>query len=420
MKTHARLAAAAVATLLVVTGCSTKAASTQTSSSAGGVKTGPGVTDTSITLGSLLDLSGSFAAAGKGILQTENLYFDQVNSSGGVCGRQLILQNQDTGYDVQRAVGEYSSLAPQVAAMAQVLGSPIVAGLTDSIRSDGIVSVAANLDSAGLSNPYILIATSTYDTEAINSLSYLVKQGILKKGDSVGHIYFQSAFGANALRGSTWGAQQLGLKLVAQPVQPTDQDMTAQITAFKNAGVKAILMSTGPVQHASAAAVSASRGYNVPLVITEGNFAPSSLKTAGGPALIKNGIFLGSYRPYGDKTNATAQKVAALSDAKYPDGTKDWSVTYTWGTAKIMVDILKKACDAKDLSRAGINAAFRSTTASDTGGLFPPGDFSHPGSPASREDAIFRADPTVVGGLVQITPFEASDIVGNYVAPAQK
>ena len=55
----------------------------------GGVKTGPGTTADTITLGYLPDLSGVFAPNGKSMMEGAKLYWDAKNKAGGICGRQV-------------------------------------------------------------------------------------------------------------------------------------------------------------------------------------------------------------------------------------------------------------------------------------------------------------------------------------------
>src|SRR5450756_3058750 len=100
MKIGRRSAVAGLAALAVAaaaTGCSTKAkndtgsGSSSGGTAAGSVKTGRGVTADTITIAELTDLTGIFAALGKNITQANQLYWDQKNAAGGVCGRKVNL-----------------------------------------------------------------------------------------------------------------------------------------------------------------------------------------------------------------------------------------------------------------------------------------------------------------------------------------
>src|SRR3954464_10306771 len=121
-------------TVLVLLGCGKSGSGER--ETAGGVKAGPGVTDKTITLGVQTDLSGVFAALGEVITQADKLYWDQQNQKGGVCGRQIKLIVKDHGYDPQTAVTQYRDISAKVAALQQVVGSPISAALLPTGERD--------------------------------------------------------------------------------------------------------------------------------------------------------------------------------------------------------------------------------------------------------------------------------------------
>src|SRR5664279_5271843 len=107
MKIGRRSAVAGLAALAVAaaaTGCRPPAAAAaagvvlRLGAAAGSVKTGRGVTADTITIAELTDLTGIFAALGKNITQANQMYWDQKNAAGGVCGRKVNLIVKDHGY----------------------------------------------------------------------------------------------------------------------------------------------------------------------------------------------------------------------------------------------------------------------------------------------------------------------------------
>ena len=82
----------AVVLALAVAACGKGGAEEEpTGSGEQAVKTGPGATADTITLGYLPDLSGVFAPNGKAMMEGANLYWDAKNKAGGICGRQIKL-----------------------------------------------------------------------------------------------------------------------------------------------------------------------------------------------------------------------------------------------------------------------------------------------------------------------------------------
>ena len=261
-KAAAVLAAAAIIT---VTGCSTKADNSGGSSGGGGsasgaVKTGRGVSGTTITIGELTDLSGVFAALGKDVTNAQNIFWDQLNAKGGVCGKyQVKTEVKDHGYIVQNAVQLYSAMHNDVLAISQTIGSPINVALADQLKQDSMVNIPEAWARSLTENPENAVVGATYDVEMVNGLDYLLKQGKIKEGDKLGHIYFEGDYGSNGLAGSKYFASKHGMTIDEAQIKSTDTDMTAQVTKFKADGVKAILLTTAPAATASAVGVAAPR-----------------------------------------------------------------------------------------------------------------------------------------------------------------
>ena len=63
------------------------------------------------------------------MMEGANLYWDAKNKAGGICGRQIEVKVQDTGYDPQKAVAAYQQLSGDVVGLGLVLGSSIVSAL---------------------------------------------------------------------------------------------------------------------------------------------------------------------------------------------------------------------------------------------------------------------------------------------------
>ncbi|MFB7244505.1 ABC transporter [Streptomyces populi] len=417
--THtARLAAGALAALLVLAGCSSKAKDDGgDKGSAGGVKTGEGISGKTIGLGALTDMSGVYATLGKSVTQAQQLYVKQINAAGGVCGYKLALTVRDHGYDPQKAVSGYTELAPKVLGFTQFIGSPFVAAVKQRIdgQDKGLVLPQA-WSATLLGSPYIRPIGSTYDIETINAIDFLMKEKGLKKGDSIGHVYFEGDYGENALTGSRYMAKQAGLKVVEQKIKPTDNDMTGQVVALKKAGVKAVVISAGPRQAASLVGVAAAVKFGVPVIGNNSAFAPQLLATAAAPALQANFYVASPLLPIGADT-PKAKKLVADYKAAYPKDSLDNGVVAGWVAASAFGEALKKACAAKDLTREGVDKALLTIGAFDTGfGVSQ--NFTDPKSASSRESVILQPDKNAVGGMKAVREAEASSVAQGYTPGA--
>jgi ABC-type branched-subunit amino acid transport system substrate-binding protein len=380
------------------------------SGSSGGIQTGPGVTGKTINLGVLSDLSGVFAPLGKPLTQSQQLYWQTQNQAGGVCGRKVNLIVGDHGYNPQKAVTLYRGMSSNVLALQQLLGSPVVAALLPTIQQDNIYTEVAGWPGSLLNNKFVQITGATYDIEAINGIDYLVKQGLLKKGDAVGDVYFVGDFGQNALAGTQYAAAHNGLKVVTQQITPTATDLSSQVAAFKQAGVKAIVASAAPPQIASLAGVAHASGLNVPIISNGPGFAPQLLATPVAPALKANLYLVTSLAPPSLSEPAVAAVTQTWTSSYPKDPPAAVSVIVGWAEGQIMKAVLQKACDSKQLTRQGVLNAFHQLSSIDTGGLVAgPLSYASVGQPPERAVYIARVDAKAPGGTRSVGVFESAN-----------
>jgi len=400
-----------VAAVATVSGCSTKAPSSSSSGgssgAAGSVKTDVGISGKTINLGVLTDLSGVFAALGKDVTQANQLYWDQQNAKGGVCGKyQVKLNVKDHGYVVQTAVQLYNGMKSNILALQHTIGSPINTALADQLQADKIVNIPEAWARNLTQNPQNAVVGATYDVEMINGLDYLLKQGKIKEGDKLGHIYFEGDYGANGLAGSKYFASKHGMTIDEAQIKSTDTDMTAQVTKFKADGVKAILLTTAPAATASAVGVAAQVGLNVPVLGNNPVYAPGLLQSPAGPALKAN-MVVASPVPAFDQQ----QQLLKDYTAKFPGTTPSLGAVHGYADAVVMHQILEKACANGDLTPEGMTKAKASLTNVDTQNLVVPLDYSKKGSPSNQSYILAPADGP--GGAKQIAPAsEGQDVAG--------
>jgi len=411
-----RTLALGTALCLMLTACSKATSGDQT---AGGVKTGVGVTATTIKLGSLVDLTAVFAPLSKSVVQGTQLFWKQQNAAGGVCGRTVEVVVKDHGYDPQKAVSVYREISGDVLAMQTVLGSPVVSALRPSIDQDNMPVGVAGWPASVLNNQRLQLIGTTYDIEAISGLDFLMRTKGIKSGDKVGHVYFQGDFGENALKGSQYLAGQSGITIVGQKITPADTDLSAQVSAFRTAGVKAILVSAGPTQTASLASVAKATGLSVPIVANGPGFTPQLLGSPAGPALKENLNVVSSIAPPSLNTPAAMELQAAFSKEYANAVPTQVGSVFGYVQAKVTGEILRKACDNKDLTRAGVLTALHQISGLDTGGLIAgTQDYTKAGQPPSRAVYISTVDAAVPGGLKVVEGPAVAEPAKSYQAGA--
>jgi ABC-type branched-subunit amino acid transport system substrate-binding protein len=413
MSRPGRLTAVLTAAVLLAAGaCSTKTDTASPAPSGGGaLKTDVGVTADTITLGVLTDRTGPFKAAGLGIEQGRTLFW---NAKGKVCDRKVEFVTKDHKYSTTGASAAYAEVKDKVLALDELLGTPIIAGELKDIEADGMPTMAASFGSDLLAHKDIMIIGTTYDVEMINGVGYLVKNKGLAKGDKIGHIYHEGAYGENALAGSKAAADKYGLTLVEQKIKPADTDLTSAITALKSAGVKAILLTTSSAQSSNALQVAQAAGLTVPFVGSNPSFGAPLLAPAVAALAAKNYVVVGSIAPF-SSTQPGPTTVREGFNTQYPKEPKSAFVMFGYAQQVILAQTIEAACKKGDLTRAGLVAAYHSLGDKvDTQGLLPTLDLSKSGGIPSRQTRILKPDATSEGGLAQVQDLAADDFALEY------
>ncbi|MGH3934312.1 MAG: ABC transporter substrate-binding protein [Pseudonocardiaceae bacterium] len=428
MRRGLAVAAVALAGVLALTGCSIMTQQSSAGREQGGsVDTGVGVTGSEITLGALTDGSGPFAELGRGAMQGSQIWINETNADGGICGRKIQLTVRDHGDNISKAKTQYSELAPTVLGFMHVLGSPINAALSRDLLYNETTVVALSQSSELLDNPYVIIPGTTFDVEMINGLSYLMGQGKLLDGDTIGHIWVDGEYGANALRGTRYFAEQHRLTVRDAKIASTDSDLRSVVAGFAgDPRVKAIALSTTPAQTSAAAEINQQLGLNVSMIANNPAFGPQLLGSPNAGAL-GNLAVVASSVPFSSDVPQARQVAEAFQQGRFEGppnnpnspNSPNSGVPYGYAIGEIWGQLLQRACSNGDITRAGIQEALRQSTNITTGNLIADLDFAKPGAPAAREVYIGIPDAAVPGGIRQVTPLFVAPEARSYAAPHQ-
>jgi ABC-type branched-subunit amino acid transport system substrate-binding protein len=406
----------ALASALTLTGCS-MAAPSGTQAKPKDLTTDVGVTRAEITLGALTEYSGPFTDFGIGVVHGQQVWVKETNTAGGICGRKIKLEIRDDEDDMSKAKTQYAALEPTVLGFMQILGSSVTTALSQSLIDNETTAIVLSRSSDLLSNPYVIIPATTYDVEMINALSYLMEQGKIHDGDTVGHLWLDGEYGTNGLRGARYFAQRHHLTLRDAKVTTTS-DMRRFVAAFAGAPrVTAIALSTTPDQTAAALTANQQLRLNVPMI---GNSAAFSPQLLFGPAAgaLGNLSVMESSMPF----SAVAPRAQHVAEAYRQAGylqLPNSGVPYGYAIGKIWDQLLKRACTNGNMSRSGIQEALLQSTNITTDGLVADLNFTKPGSPASRETSVDVPDAAALGGLREVKPLFVAPDAQGYVAAHQ-
>ncbi len=322
-------------------------------------KSAPGVTSTSILLGTTQPLTGPAAPGYSKISAAMTAYFKFANAGGGVNGRKVTLKVLDDGYNPTKTATDTRELVLQdkVFAMVGALGTPTHTAVLDFLKQNKVPDLFVSSGSRSWNQP------TKYPTTFGWQPDYTVEGKILgdyvKKnfaGKTVCTFGQGDDFGTDGAEGV---ALTLGSKLkTKQTYTPTNTNVGPQIGALKAAGCQVNVAFTVPGFTALALGTAAALKYQAQWVVSN---VGSDIVTLTGflkqntKALLE-GMVTDAYAPVPTDTSNSWIKLFQMVDQKYDNNAPfDGNVLYGMALAYTTLQALKAA--GKDLNRGALVSA---------------------------------------------------------------
>jgi branched-chain amino acid transport system substrate-binding protein len=326
----------------------------------------PGVTDTTIKLGTTFPLSGP-ASAYATISRASTAYFKMINAQGGVNGRKISYTVRDDGYDPARAVQNARRLVTQdkVFALFNPLGTPPNLAIWDYLNQQKVpqlfVATGASDFGANISkHPWTIGWQPDYVTEATAFGEYLKKA---KPNAKVAVLYQNDGFGKDFLGGFQKEIEGSNIKIVAkQSYEVTDPTVSPQVVKLAKSGGDTFLDIATPKPTAQAIGTVAKIGWKPLHLISNVSASKNLVFKPVGLAAAK-GIVSNTYikdpesSQYANDAAMKSYKAGLKKYAPHLDPNEPFNV-YGWAVAETMVKTLQNA--GKDLTRDGVMKAARS------------------------------------------------------------
>jgi branched-chain amino acid transport system substrate-binding protein len=358
------------------------------SSSTSNQASAPGITPTSVTIGSTQPLTGPAAPGYSEIAPASNAYFKYVNAHGGVFGRSINYKFLDDGYNPTNTASLTRQLVLQdsVYAVFDSLGTPTHLAVVDYLNQEKVpdlfVASGCNCWNNVSAHPNTFGWQPDYTIEG-KILGNYIKQTYA--GKKVG--YFAQGpndeFGTDGVAGLDDVLKNGGVTLVS-PVQyyaPTAagaMGVKAEMAAMQAAGVQVIASFSIPLFTAAAMASAASINYHPQFVVSNvGADVPTltAILTGGAlgatlPAALLTGMISDNYLPLtSDSSNPWITLFKSIKDQYAPNLPFDGNVVYGEAVAYTFVQSLIAA--GQNPSRADIVNAINNSHFTDGPGLVP-------------------------------------------------
>jgi ABC-type branched-subunit amino acid transport system substrate-binding protein len=384
------LIAVVAATALTVTACGGQTGPTSSG-------TAPGVTATTITIGSTQPLTGPAAPGYSEIAPATQAYFDYVNAAGGINGRKITLKYLDDAYNPTQTVTLTKQLVLQdkVFAIVGALGTPTHTKVVDFLNSERVPDLFVASGCSCWDEPKQHPETFGWQPDYVvegKILGQYVQQHFA--GKKVAYFYQDDDFGRDGMRGLDKYVPS-GDVVTRQPYQPGNTDVTAQVTAIANAKPDVVVLDTIPAYTALFKLTSLKLGFNPRIVVSNVGSDPTTVegllsafaKQAGSsvtqPAQLIQGVITDAYLPsLGDLSNSWIALFKKIHDQYVPNLPFDGNVVYGMAYGYTFAQALAAA--GRNPTRQGVIDALQK------------GDLTGPGLTPFRYSATSHAGYTGV------------------------
>jgi ABC-type branched-subunit amino acid transport system substrate-binding protein len=385
------------------------------------LKSGPGVTDTSITVGVLSVLTGPVALQGVPVANGVEAYFRHINEDmKGIDGRQIVIAKQDHQYNAQNANQIFAQMQPRIAMFAELFGTPIVAALQRRLSDAGILAIPSTFGSQFYGDPQLIIPFAPYTIQISGGIDYLVRE---KNGKALkwAIISRHDVLGADGVAGFEHAVKHYSLNVVSrQTYEPTDTDFTAQIQALKDSGANAIVLADTSAVTAQIVVGLTRLGTHAVWLGWQPSFDPGLAKNEEFMSIVASDkYYIASCLPAWPMKSAGMDEIRAAREKYFPSQLPDPYFTAGYVHGAITHAVLQAAIKRGDLSRVGINAAVKEVGITDLNGLLTHSvDFSRPPQERfPRAIQVWDVNASVPSFQAPVTDYFTGESAESYPMP---
>ena len=355
-----------------------------------------GVTDSSVKIACLVDLSGPGKYGGPPIAESFKDYVAWINDQGGIHGRKIIPVIEDNG----------------------ILPNTTMQAAKKVILKDGVFAIGFNLGSAGSSailplceenqvvlmphgankifyypgNKWVFVPHTVQFSMACRAVEYILGK---KPAARIGMIYQDDGFGREGLEGARAAAKFLKTEIVKEaPYKIGTIDFSPHMSTMKEADVDFLVLWTYLPQSASIIKEKLKMGWDVPLISNNTTGVPPLFALAGEQA--DGYLLVTPYAPgYMDLPGINQVKEInkkygnpekTLGNPMYPD----YLYLAAWGYSAALFEGLRNA--GRNLTPDTFVKGLESIKELDMGGMCPNITFGPKRHVSSFSSLVLRAD----------------------------
>jgi len=339
---------------------------------------GGGETTEEYKIGAVLSLSGHGSGLGEPEKQTLDMLEDDINSRGGINGRNVKLIIYDTETDSTTGITATKRLIEQDNVLAVIGGttSGVTLAMLDTITEAEVPLVslaAADNIIQPVGERYWIFKTPQTNTQVVERLyQHLESEGI----SEIAIMSATDAFGAQGLGALQNSAAAWGMTLVTEETfDPDDTDMTTQLTKIKGLTPEAVVC-WGTNKGSSVVAKNMQTlAMEMPLLMSHGianmDFIDSAGDAANGVIFPVGKLPVAELLPDSDPQKDVLLEYKSDFEALYGEGSADTFGGHSWDAFMLITNAIQDLVDeGQEVTHASIRDELESAHLVGISGVF--------------------------------------------------
>lgn len=380
-----------------------------------------GVTDDTINIGVLTDLSGPVSAGGGiDIGQAFKAHFDAINAGGGIDGRKIEVDIEDMKYDPVVTAQAYENLRADVAMMPIILSSSGIDAVGQDMAEDCLLTFQGGSNGV-IAQKYATAFSpiTSVGHDVTNAISWALEQN----SEATFAIALQAdATGAQTADAVEFAKEELGITVKGTvSFASSDTDLTAQVQSLKEMDPTYVIFGGGvPNQLATLTSGLKAAGSSTKFLVSTSGWAPNVLSTPAAAAIEENVTVMTGYGAWASEDPGIVKMRKELEEHSERELKPGTPPLLGYQAALAAEEALRIASENGDLTLGGIYRATMQIEDLDTEGVSPSLTYGRENEPRipSTASRPYETDAEVAGGLVPLTTdYLDSDLSKNYIEP---
>lgn len=307
--------------------------------SCAGFKNGPGITDTTITIGNASDISGPVPGIFEASQDAVRAYVAYFNSTSDICGRKLALKTYDTRADAAADQQAYASACEETFAM---VGSMSAfdsggAGTAQGCGLPDIRSAAVTRERSACTTCFGAQSTNTDQHQ--NAVADFVLENYGDAGQHAGFLYINAGAAAQNSVVQAEAMEKRGMNFdVVQGIDITEFNYAPYVQQLKDKGVEVVFWTGAYQQSVRLRQAMDQQGYEPKLYLRDPTDYTPAYVEEGGDAVDGTVVFA-NFTPFEE---ASSNKELALYlgwlDQVKPGATPGFFGLFSWSAARLFVE----------------------------------------------------------------------------------